>query len=284
MNRKGLNRLSNKVVITVATTGGFTTRENNPNVPLTPVEIADEVYKCYQAGAAIAHIHVRDEAGNATMDFEKFKETVTLIRAKCDIVINITTSGGIGFNDDERMKPFVELLPEIASYDCGTMNWQHSTVFENTPAFLEKAGKKMQEVNVKPEIEIFDPGMLYTALYYVKKGILKEPLHFQFVLGAPGGIAATVENLVYLKSLLPENATWSAFGIGKESTPILMATLALGGNVRVGMEDNSYLFRGQLAESNVQFVERAKTLIAELGKEIATPDEARQLLGLVKKV
>lgn len=284
MNRKGLNRLSNKVVITVATTGGFTTRENNPNVPLTPVEIADEVYKCYQAGAAIAHIHVRDEAGNATMDFEKFKETVTLIRAKCDIVINITTSGGIGFNDDERMKPFVELLPEIASYDCGTMNWQHSTVFENTPAFLEKVGKKMQEVNVKPEIEIFDPGMLYTALYYVKKGILKEPLHFQFVLGAPGGIAATVENLVYLKSLLPENATWSAFGIGKESTPILMATLALGGNVRVGMEDNSYLFRGQLAESNVQFVERAKTLIAELGKEIATPDEARQLLGLVKKV
>lgn len=276
--------MSNKVIITVATTGGFTTRENNPNVPLTPVEIADEVYKCYQAGAAIAHIHVRDEAGNATMDFEKFKETVTLIRAKCDIVINITTSGGIGFNDDERMKPFVELLPEIASYDCGTMNWQHSTVFENTPAFLEKAGKKMQEVNVKPEIEIFDPGMLYTALYYVKKGILKEPLHFQFVLGAPGGIAATVENLVYLKSLLPENATWSAFGIGKESTPILMATLALGGNVRVGMEDNSYLFRGQLAESNVQFVERAKTLIAELGKEIATPDEARQLLGLVKKV
>lgn len=284
MNRKGLNRLSNKVIITVATTGGFTTRENNPNVPLTPVEIADEVYKCYQAGAAIAHIHVRDEAGNATMDFEKFKETVTLIRAKCDIVINITTSGGIGFNDDERMKPFVELLPEIASYDCGTMNWQHSTVFENTPAFLERAGKKMQEVNVKPEIEIFDPGMLYTALYYVKKGILKEPLHFQFVLGAPGGIAATVENLVYLKSILPENATWSAFGIGKESTPILMATLALGGNVRVGMEDNSYLFRGQLAESNVQFVERAKTLIAELGKEIATPDEARQLLGLVKKV
>lgn len=276
--------MSNKVIITVATTGGFTTRENNPNVPLTPVEIADEVYKCYQAGAAIAHIHVRDEAGNATMDFEKFKETVTLIRAKCDIVINITTSGGIGFNDDERMKPFVELLPEIASYDCGTMNWQHSTVFENTPAFLEKAGKKMQEVNVKPEIEIFDPGMLYTALYYIKKGILKEPLHFQFVLGAPGGIAATVENLVYLKSLLPENATWSAFGIGKESTPILMATLALGGNVRVGMEDNSYLFRGQLAESNVQFVERAKTLIAELGKEIATPDEARQLLGLVKKV
>ncbi|MDA9470712.1 3-keto-5-aminohexanoate cleavage protein [Enterococcus sp. 5H] len=276
--------MSNKVVITVATTGGFTTRENNPNVPLTPVEIADEVYKCYQAGAAIAHIHVRDEAGNATMDFEKFKETVTLIRAKCDIVINITTSGGIGFNDDERMKPFVELLPEIASYDCGTMNWQHSTVFENTPAFLEKAGKKMQEVNVKPEIEVFDPGMLYTALYYVKKGILKEPLHFQFVLGAPGGIAATVENLVYLKSLLPENATWSAFGIGKESTPILMATLALGGNVRVGMEDNSYLFRGQLAESNVQFVERAKNLIAELGKEIATPDEARQLLGLVKKV
>ncbi|MCA5013947.1 3-keto-5-aminohexanoate cleavage protein [Enterococcus sp. S22(2020)] len=277
-------KLKNKVIITVATTGGYTTKEHNPNVPLTPVEIADEVYKCYQAGAAIAHIHVRDEAGNPTMDFEKFKETVELIRSKCDIVINITTSGGTGFNDDERMKPFVELLPEIASYDCGTMNWQHTTVFENNPLFLEKLGKKMQEVNVKPEIEVFDPGMLYNALYYAKKGILKEPLHFQFVLGAPGGIAATVENLVYLKSLLPENATWSAFGIGKESTPILMTTLALGGHVRVGMEDNSYLFKGQLAESNVDFVERSKTLIKELGKEPATPEEARTILGLTKKV
>ena len=276
--------MTDKVIITVATTGGYTTKEHNPNVPLTPEEIANEVYACYKAGAAIAHIHVRDEDGNPTMDFEKFKETVGLIREKCDIVINITTSGGTGFNDDERMKPFVELLPEIASYDCGTMNWQHSTIFENNPQFLEKLGMKMQEVNVKPEIEVFDPGMLYNALYYQKKGILKGPLHFQFVLGAPGGIAATVENLVYLKSLLPEDATWSAFGIGRTSTPLLMTTLALGGHVRVGMEDNSYLFKGVLAESNVDFVTRAKVLIRELGKEPATPEQARELLGLTKKV
>lgn len=276
--------MSEKVIITVATTGGYTTKENNPNVPLTPQEIANEVFESYKVGAAVAHIHVRDEQGRPTMDFEKFKETVALIRDKCDIVINITTSGGTGFDDDERMKPFVELLPEMASFDCGTMNWQHSTVFENNPQFLEKLGKKMQEVNVKPEIEIFDPGMLYSALYYQKIGVLKGPLHFQFVLGASGGIAATVENLVYLKSLLPEDATWSAFGIGKNSTPLLMTTLALGGHVRVGMEDNSYLFKGVLAQSNVDFVNRAKLLIKELGKEVATPEDARNILGLTKKV
>lgn len=276
--------MKDKVIITVATTGGYTTKKNNPNVPLTPKEIADEVYRSYQAGAAIAHIHVRDDEGNPTMDFKKFKETVELIREKCDIVINLTTSGGTGFSDDERIKPFVELLPEIASYDCGTMNWQHTTIFENNPQFLEKLGKQMQISRVKPEIEVFDPGMIYNALYYKKIGVLQGPMHFQFVLGAPGGIAATVENLVYLKSILPEDATWSAFGIGKESTPILMTTLAMGGHVRVGMEDNSYLTRGVLAQSNADFVERACRLIKELGKEVATPDEAREILGLIKKV
>ncbi|WP_326512769.1 3-keto-5-aminohexanoate cleavage protein [Clostridium intestinale] len=269
-----------KVILTVATTGAWPTKKETPYVPLQPEEIAEEIYQCYKAGASIAHIHVRDDEDKASMSFEKFEKTVELVREKCDIVINLTTSGGIGLDDDVRMKPFIELKPEIASYDCGSMNWQHSTVFENSPQFLEKLGIAMQENDVKPEIEIFDAGMVYNALYYYKKGILKGPLHFQFVLGVPGGMAATVENLVYLKNLIPADATWGAIGIGKQHLPILYATLALGGNLRVGMEDNIFYKKGQLATSNVEFVERTKRTVIEMGKEIATPAEARKILGL----
>ncbi|MFZ5754777.1 MAG: 3-keto-5-aminohexanoate cleavage protein, partial [Bacillota bacterium] len=244
-------------------------------------EIADEVYRCWEAGAAIAHIHVRDDEGLASMSFEKFKETVGLIRERCDIILNLTTSGGLGVSDEDRMRPFIELKPEMASFDAGSMNWAHSAVFLNSPSFLEKLGKTMQEYGVKPELEIFDAGMVYNTLYYLEKGVLKESLHFQFVLGAPGGIAATVENLVFLKSLIPQNATWSAFGIGKMHLPILLTSLALGATgVRVGMEDNIFYSKGVLAKSNVEFVERVKRLASEIGREIATPDEARNILGL----
>ena len=230
----------------------------------------------------MAHIHVRDDKADASMDYDKFEETVRLIREKedCNIVLNLATSGGIGLNDDVRMKPFINLKPELASYDCGSMNWQNNCVFENSPLFLEKLGNTMLEAGVKPEIEIFDVGMIGNALYYLKKGILKAPLHFQFVLGAAGGMAATVENLVYLKNQIPEGSTWSALGIGKGHLPIMYAALALGGNIRVGMEDNILYSKGQLAKSNVEFVERAKRVIRDFGKEVATPDEARQILSL----
>lgn len=272
--------MENKVILTVATTGAWPTKKDTPYIPLQPEEIADEVYACYKAGASVAHIHVRDDEDKASMSFEKFEKTVKLIRERCDIVINLTTSGGLGLTDEIRMKPFIELKPELASYDCGTMNWMHSTVFENSPRFLEKLGLAMQENNVKPEIEIFDAGMVYNALYYLKKGILQGPLHFQFVLGAPGGMAATVENLLFLKSLIPADSTWGALGIGKQHLPIMYAALALGGNVRVGMEDNIYYAPKQLAKSNVEFIERTKRIVAELGKEIATPAETRAILGL----
>lgn len=272
--------MENKVILTVATTGAWPSKKDTPYIPLQPEEIADEVYACYKAGASVAHIHVRDDEDKASMSFEKFEKTVKLIRERCDIVINLTTSGGLGLTDEIRMKPFIELKPELASYDCGSMNWMHSTVFENSPKFLEKLGLAMQENNVKPEIEIFDAGMVYNALHYLKKGILQGPLHFQFVLGAPGGMAATVENLVYLKSLIPADSTWGALGIGKQHLPIMYAALALGGNVRVGMEDNIYYAPKQLAKSNVEFIERTKRIVAELGKEIATPAETRAILGL----
>lgn len=272
--------MENKVILTVAPTGAWPTKKDTPYIPLQPEEIADEVYKCWKAGASVAHIHVRDDEGKASMSFEKFEKTVKLIRERCDIVLNLTTSGGLGLTDEIRMKPFVELKPELASYDCGSMNWLHTSVFENSPSFLEKLGKTMAENNVKPEIEVFDAGMVYNAIYYLKKGILKAPLHFQFVLGAAGGMAATVENLVFLKNLIPEGSTWGALGIGKGHLPILYATLALGGHVRVGMEDNIFYSKGVLAKSNVEFVERTKRIVKEMGKEIATPDEARKILGL----
>lgn len=278
-----MGHLDNKVILTVATTGAWPSKQDTPYVPLQPKEIADEIYACWKAGASVAHIHVRDDNDKSSMDLNKFVETVKYIKeTDCDIVINLTTSGQLGLPDEARMQHVINLKPELASYDCGSMNWLHSTVFENSPKFLEKLGLVMQENNVKPEIEIFDAGMVSNALYYLKKGILKAPLHFQFVLGAAGGMDATVENLVFLKSLIPADCTWGALGIGKGHLPIMYAALALGGHVRVGMEDNIMYSKGVLAKSNVEFVERTKRIVKEMNKDIATPDEAREILGLKK--
>ncbi|MEH1739407.1 3-keto-5-aminohexanoate cleavage protein [Fusobacterium varium] len=269
-----------KIIITVAPTGAWPSKKDNPNIPLTPEEIANDVYECYKAGASIAHLHMRDDMGKGTMDTKKFEETVKLIKEKCDIVINLTTSGDLNATDETRQAHLKSIKPDLASYDCGSMNWMHNSLFINHPKFLEELGYTMQENNVKPEIEIFDAGMIYNSLYYIKKGVLKEPVHYQFVLGAAGGTVATVENLVYLKSLIPEGSTWSALGIGKGHIPILMTAIAMGGHVRVGMEDNVYYGPGELAVSNAQLVERAARLIKNSMNEVATPAEAREILGL----
>lgn len=277
--------LKNKRIITVATTGAWPTKENTPNVPIEPHEIAEEIYNCWKEGAAIAHIHCRDDEGRAAMEFAKFEETVRLVRARkdCDIIINLTTSGGVNLKEEDRIRPFYELKPDMASFDCGTMNWQHTTVFENNPAFLEKLGTLMQEVDVKPEVEAFDPGMIYNAAYYVKKGILKAPLHVQFCMGVQGGIAAGTKNLVFMRDTLNEvipGSTWSAFGVGAGAMETMYAAIAMGGHIRVGMEDNVLYRKGQIADSNMQFVARAKRCIEEFTCEVATPNEARQILGL----
>lgn len=281
-----MSDLKNKRVITAAITGSWPTREQNPNLSITPEEIAADVYECWKAGAAIAHIHVRNDDGTPSTDFMKYKETIERIRAykDCDICINITSSGSVGFGDEERIYPLQKLLPEMASYDAGTLNWQHRTIFENHPRFLEKLGNALIESNIKPEIEIFDAGMIYNAIYYMKKGILKAPCHFQIVLGCPGGMTNTVENLVFLKSLIPEGSTWAACGIGSGHMPIMMAAIAMGAHLRVGMEDNVMWGKGVLAESNAQFVKRAKDLLEINGLEAATPQEAREIYGLTRKV
>lgn len=272
-----------KTIITVAPTGAWPTKENNPNIPLTPKEIAADVYECYKAGAAICHLHMRDDEGNGTMDKAKFEETVALIKEKCNIVINLTTSGDVVSTDETRMTHVKSVKPDLASFDCGSMNWMHSSVFVNHPKFLEKLGLLMQETETKPEIEIFDAGMIYNSLYYLKKGVLKGPLHYQFVLGAAGGSTATVENLVYLKNLIPEGSTWSALGIGRGHVPIMLAAVAMGGHLRVGMEDNVMYSATELAKSNAQLVERAADIITTAGNKVASPGEAREILGLKKK-
>ncbi|MEI6801780.1 MAG: 3-keto-5-aminohexanoate cleavage protein [Burkholderiales bacterium] len=275
---------SNKVILTVACTGAWPQKSDTPYIPLTPQEEADEIVRCADAGASIAHIHVRDDAFKASMDFDKFAQTVRLVRARSDIVLNLTTSGGLGLSDEVRMRPFQELRPEMASFDAGTMNWAHTTIFENSPTFLEKLAVSMAECQVTPEFEIFDAGMIYNVLYYMKKGLITHRPHFQFVLGAPGGMTAEVTNMLFLlnvcKDNLGNNFTWSALGIGKGHLPIIYAALALGGNVRVGMEDNIFYRKGQLAQSNVEFVERVKRTAAEIDKTVATPDETRAILGL----
>lgn len=268
-------------IISVALTGAFPAKAKNPNIPITPQEIAEDVYNCWRSGAAIAHLHMVDDNCQGTMNKERFAETVARIREKnCDIILNLTTSGDLNATDETRMAHLLDLQPEMASYDAGTMNWMHKTLFVNHPDFLVKLGQTMQAYNIKPEIEVFDPGMLYNALYYMDQGALARPGHFQFVLGAPGGIAATVENLVFLKSLLPAGHTWSAFGIGSPHLSILYATIALGGHVRVGMEDNIYYAKGRLASSNAEFVERAVRIIGEANRTVATPLAARKILGL----
>ena len=277
---------TDKVILTVACTGAWPKKKDTPYVPLTPQDEADEIVRCWEAGASIAHIHVRDAEGNASMDFDQFAQTVSLVRARSDIVLNLTTSGGLGLSDDIRMKPFQDLRPEMASFDAGTMNWANTTIFENSPKFLEKLAISMDECGVKPEFEIFDAGMIYNVLYYVKKGLIKGAPHFQFVLGAPGGMTAEVSNLMFLLQLCKDNFgtqfTWAALGIGRGHLPIIYATLALGGHVRVGMEDNILYRKGQLAKSNVEFVDRVKRMALEIEKSIATPDETRSMLGLAR--
>ena len=280
--------MAKKTIITVATTGAWPKKENNPNVPMTPAEIAEDVYDCWQGGAAIAHLHMRDENGNGTMDVEKFAETVRLLRTNhpdCDIVLNMTTSGALVASDELRKAHLKELRPEMGTFDCGSMNWLNSSVFLNSPQFLEALGQDMQEWGIKPEIEAFDPGMIGNAAYYLKKGVLKGPLHFQFCMGCANGIPGSLKNLLFMKETMDQlcpGSTWSCFGVGHSAMEILYSAVALGGHIRVGMEDNVMYSKGQLVSSNRQFVERAARVIREYGNEVATPNDAREILGLKK--
>ncbi len=269
-----------KLIITAALTGAEVTKEIQPALPLTPEEIAADAYECYKAGASIVHIHARDPEGAPTQSLEVYREIKTLIEDKCDVIVQPSTGGAVWHSAEERLQP-VELRPEMATLSTGTVNFGPD-VFMNTQEYMEKFATRMLELGVKPEIEVFDRGMIQNALNLLKKGLLKAPLHFDFVLGVPGACPGEIEDLVYFKSRIPGDATWTVAGIGRHETPLAAAAIVMGGHVRVGFEDNVYYAKGVLARSNAQLVERIVRIAGELGREVATPDEARAILGLKK--
>ncbi|MGA7561983.1 MAG: 3-keto-5-aminohexanoate cleavage protein [Desulfobaccales bacterium] len=273
-----------KLIITAAITGSRNMRDIAPYIPITPEEIVQSSIECWKAGAAIVHIHVRDpQTGFGTQNLELYRQVVTPLREKTDLILNLTTSGigGVNLPIEERLIP-LELQPELASFDAGSINLGGG-VFSNPPEFLDACAMKMKEKGVKPEIEIFDLGMVVTALNMRNQQKLDDPLHFQFVLGTPWGAPATPKSLLYLHEYLPANATWSVIGIGRGHLPISMMGLIMGGHIRVGMEDNIYYEKGVLAKSNAQFVDRIVRIAHEYGREIASPAEARTILGLQKR-
>ncbi len=273
--------LADKLIITAAITGSRIMRDVAPYIPYTPEEIVQSSMECWQAGASIVHIHVRDPiTGLGTQDLELFRQVVTPLREKTDLVLCLTTSGIAGRNlpVEDRLVP-LELKPELASFDAGSINLGGG-VFSNPPDFLDAAAVMMKEKGVKPEIEIFDCGMIVTALRMRNEDKLQDPLHFQFVLGTPWGAPATPKSLLHLYEHIPENATWSVIGIGKSHLPMSMMGMIMGGHIRVGMEDNIYYSRGIIAKSNAQFVDRIVRIAREYGREIATPEETRIILSL----
>jgi len=267
-----------KLIITAALTGAEVTREQQPNLPLTPDEIAEAAYEAYKAGAAMVHVHARDREGNPTQDYEVYKEIKEKIEAKCPVIFQPSTGGAVWHTPEERLQP-VELRPEMATLSCGTCNFG-SDVFMNSQEYIEKFAKRMKELGVKPEIEVFERGMINNALNLVKKGLLDMPLHFDFVMGVPGAITGELRDLLYLVESIPAGSTWTVAGIGRYELPLAVAAITLGGHVRVGFEDNIYYSKGVLAESNAQLVARIARISRELGREVATPDEAREILGL----
>ena len=267
-----------KAIITVAPVGAETTRDDNPNLPLSPEEIVEDVVAAWEAGASIAHLHVRDEEGAPTQDPEVFRTVVAGIRKRSDIIIQVSCGGSVGMSAEERAGP-LSIDPEMATLTTGTVNFG-AEVFSNPYPLVVEFARMMKERNVRPEIEIFDSGMLATAHILLKKGLVEMPLHFDFVLGVPGGMQATAKNLVYLMEGLPEGATWTVAGIGRHELPMATMALAMGGHVRVGFEDNVFYEKGRVAKSNAELVARIARLANELGRGVATPDEARRTLGL----
>jgi 3-keto-5-aminohexanoate cleavage enzyme len=272
-----------KLIITAGLTGSRISKEQTPHIPVSPDEIAESGIAAWRAGAAVLHVHVRDpETGLGTQDLAVFETVVSRLRSETDAILCLTTSGIPGRNlpTEERMAP-LSLRPEMASFDAGSVNTE-AGVFLNSPEFLEALAQRALEVGVKPELECFDAGMVTTCLRYAERGLLRAPLHFQFVLGTQYGMPALARSLLYLTDLIPADATWSAIGIGKEQLPMATLAMVLGGHARVGLEDNIYYSRGVLARSNAQLVERVVRLAGELGREVATSAEARAILGLTE--
>jgi len=269
-----------KLIITACICGAEVTKEQNPNVPYTVEEIAREAKSAYDAGAAIIHLHVREDDGTPTQSAARFKECMDAIKAVCpDVIIQPSTGGAVGMTNDERLEP-ITLNPEMATLDCGTCNFGGDEIFINTENMIIDFAQKMNARGIKPEVECFDKGMIDTAIRMNKKGIILSPMHFDFVLGVNGGISAQPRDLVFMTESIPAGSTWTAAGIGRAQFPIATMAIIMGGHVRVGFEDNVYIEKGVLAESNGELVTKAVRIAKELGREVATAKEARAILKL----
>ncbi|MEA4988771.1 MAG: 3-keto-5-aminohexanoate cleavage protein [Anaerovorax sp.] len=272
-----------KLIISACICGAEVTKEQNPNVPYTVEEIVREAKSAYEAGAALIHLHVRWDDGTPTQSMVRFQECVNAIRKECpDVIIQPSTGGAVGMTDLERLES-TEIIPtpEMATLDCGTCNFGGDEIFINTDNTIFNFAKIMKDRGIKPELEVFDKGMIDIAMKADKKGLLVHPLHFDFVLGVQ--MTATVRDLVFMANSIPEGSTWTATGIGKNAWNIAAATIAMGGHVRVGFEDNLYLEKGILAKSNGEMVAKVVELAKILGRPVATPAEAREILFLNKK-
>ncbi len=290
--------MNRNVIITCAVTGAGDTVGKHPGVPVTPEQVAEAAVSAAQAGAAVVHIHVRDpETGQGSRDVELFARAVELVRASdTDVVINLTAGmGGAWFPSEEdpalpgpgtdnigpleRLAHVDRLRPEICSLDCGTMNFGDNEIYISTPDFLRTMAAQLQAWGVKPEMEVFDLGQVWMASQLIREGLIDSPPLFQICLGIPWGAPADADSMIAMRNALPPDANWAGFGIGRMEMPMVAQAVLLGGNVRVGLEDNLYLDKGVLA-SNAELVGRAVEIIERLGARVVGPDEARQQLGL----
>lgn len=273
-----------KLVITVAPTGSVPRKKDTPHLPVTPDEIAETAYLCEQAGAAIIHVHCRDENERPTSRFETFKETVDKIRARTKLIVMTSTSGIAGATDPDRAAP-LKTHPEMGSLTTGSLNFagrKPSIVYVNTVETIQFLAKTMLDLHIKPEIEAFDVGFIQQGRKLIEMGLVQEPPHFQLVMGVDGGIPATPENVLHMIAQLPTSATYVVAGMSRMQLPMTTMAILRGGHVRVGLEDNLYLKKGVLAR-NEDLVARARHLAEDLQRDVATPDEARRIMGLAPR-
>lgn len=279
----------NKVIITTALTGLAANRNQCPAIPYTPDEIAEEAYRSWQEGSSVVHIHAREDDGTPTQRVQVYQAIRDKIRAKCDVIINFST-GTVGVPKEERIQHITDLKPEIGALNMGSMNYAKYSpkrkefifdfVFENPFSTIEFFLRHMLEAGVKPELECFDTGHINNATPFIDMGLLKPPIQYSFIMGVLGGIPATKENLAHQAKQIDVRSTWEVIGISQEQWPMIGAALELGGNIRVGLEDNFYCRNGEMAKSNAELVRDAVQMTREAGREIATVTDARQILGL----
>lgn len=271
------------LIITASITGAETCKKDQPALPVTPQEQAEAALLCYEAGARVVHLHVREDDGTPSQRLERFQESIELIQKKVPgMIIQMSTGGAVDASFEERMAP-LNLKPEMATLNAGSLNFGNE-VFENSLPYIISLAERMEQLGVAPEIEIYESGMIDTVKRLINKNIIRfSPLHLQFVLGVPGGMSGKPKNILYLMEHLKEeipSSTWGVAGIGRWQLPCAVMALVMGGHVRVGFEDNIYYHKNQLAESNAQLVARISRMTKEFGRPLASLDQARKILGL----